>query len=329
MENKDYKHLYNKYKNKYKNLIQKGGDYEVLPGQYNENNDIFKKKIDFTQTIYNYNNPNNIKNFTEQNTIDDIIDNTDGKANFQIVNFFVSKDYIENPKKMDLKLIKTNGTYFSIWIKCNDDNRENGEVILGTGGYPQDKLHLPDTEPKISITDINKMKNDNIDELEKKQIQDKIDKWFKHNKKKETIPAIIESMYISDRKAESSVTLEKFITLCNIYGIKYNNSHSINHIKQNDMDIEKLHELNRFFAIIKSIIYCKTFDEIKEFIDKKLGMFFNNIEEDVIITDYTTKYTGKTWIKGHFRLELIIRDRIYKLPAIIKLPPSDVIAIIR
>jgi hypothetical protein len=90
-----------------------------------------------------------------------------------------------------------------------------------------------------------------------------------------------------------------------------------------------LHTLNGFFAIIKSIIDCKTFDNIKEFIYNKLGIYFNDIYEDVIITDFTKKYDGKSWIKGHFRLELIIRDRIYKFPAIINLPPSDVIAIIR
>jgi hypothetical protein len=125
---------------------------------------------------------------------------------------------------MDSELIKTNGTYFSIWIKCNDDNGENGKVILGTCGYPQDKLHPPDpSKITISINDINTMKNDSIDESIKMVTQSKITKWFEDNKEKETIPAIIESMFISDRNVESSITLEKFVEVCNINGIEYNN----------------------------------------------------------------------------------------------------------
>jgi hypothetical protein len=324
-------------KNIYKNKIEK---YKYLLEKY-------QYKLKHNNFMFG----GAISNFTEQKSIDHIIDNTEGNNNNQIVNFFLSDEYIKknSQDKYGKNILfdgllekKTDGIYFSLWIKCNDQNGENGEIILGTGGYPQDKLSQPPQQPQqpqppqppqprvfITIHDVRTMQSDEASQEIKSEIAKKYEEWYKYNISRDRIPVIIESKYISDRQDKMATVLD-FIKICTLSGINYTNSHTINHIASNDLSADRLQTLNLFFTNILPIINCRTGYEIYDFIDKNLRRSVSSMD-DVNITDYSKKYNdnGNAWIKGHFKVELIIRDRIMKFPAVIKLKPSDIIAIIR
>ena len=172
------------------------------------------------------------------------------------------------------------------------------------------------------------MQNDEASQESKSEIAKKYKEWYRYNISRDRIPVIIESKYISDRQYNMATVLD-FIKICKLSGINYTNSHTINHIASNDLSDDRLDTLNEFFTNISPIINCRTGHEIYDFI-------YNNIKsvlsmDDVNITDNSIKYNGNgnAWIKGHFKVELIIRDGIMKFPAVIKLKPSDIIAIIR
>jgi hypothetical protein len=191
---------------------------------------------------------------------------------------------------------ETDGTYVSIWI-----NPEKGDIICGTGAYPQESILL-DNEPKVGPN----------------STPEDIQGWLQMKRTVEVLPVLVTDDQVPDRQYDDTVGTQ-FTRITEKYHIITENSHIWSKI--NTFEKRKLNTLNTFFESLRNQNLSELFSSSGQ---EKLKD--NAIIKELKISDMSQKYTGVGWIKAPLKMDVILQDGIVKKTAIVNLRPHDCVA---